>query len=193
MALFSGGGKGNSEAKTEQTAYNEQVATTSGIAVGARNTGTVNILSSDPETVKNSLAASAFTSHEAFNFAGHSADLATQVNQSTTKAITDTAELAILGGNNLAGKFLDSVSDQAVQNIGLLQSLGNSQADIAKNSQDAANQALQASFGVARSVAPQDPSFALETTVGTIGKYAAIFAGVITLVIAIFVFGKKRA
>lgn len=170
MALFSGGGKGNSSAATTQTANNEQVATQSGIAIGAKAEGnTINVSSSDPEVAKYALGSS-------LSFAGHAADVAGAVNESAISGLKGVAELSISSGNDLAKKFLSSVSDTAAQNINLLQSVGQNETEVALNAQRSSAAALQSSFDVSKSVAPQDPSYALQTT---LSKTAYIIVAVV--------------
>lgn len=183
-------GKGTSQAKTEQTANNLQTATTSGLALGAySNNNKVDIQTSDPEVAKTAIAGNVVAEGQALNFAGHAADVAAEVNKSSIDSIESVARYGIGSGNALAGKFLDSVSQTAAQNIGLLTSVGQNETDVALASQRASAQALDASFQVSKSVAPQDPSYALQTT---LSKTAYIIVSLVVAAIgAVFLFRKK--
>lgn len=188
-------GKGTSQATTQQTATNQQTAADSGIALGAGSHGnTVSVTTSDPETVKNSLLASAAAENSALNFAGHAGDVAASVNEFSISALRDTANMSVAAQNDLATKFISGVGDVAAQNVNLLQSLSDNQTGVTLQAQKASQAALDASFAVSKSVAPQDPSFALENVVGGLSKTALyIVLGVAALFIGFFALKGKKA
>ncbi len=191
-----GSGKGNSAQQTNQTASNQQVATESGIAFGAGNTGAVNIMTSDPETVKAALVATAGVNRDSLvtnahvvdsslTFAGHSADVAAATNRQALDAVENIAGGSITANTALATKFIDSSSKDYISGINLLQSVGNQQTDVALGAQTLANRALDSSFGVARAVAPQDTNFTVTTTIKYIAVALAVAFG------AFFFFRRK--
>lgn len=191
-----GSGKGNSAQQTNQSATNQQVATTSGVAVGANSQASINIQTSDPETVKaallanagvnrDSLVTNAHVTDSALDFAGHAAEVAASTNRQALTSIENIAGGSILANSNLATKFIDNSSKDYNSGINLLQSIGNQQSDIALASQQLASRALDSSFAVSRAVAPQDTNFTVTTTI----KYIAI--GLAVVFGAFFIFRKK--
>ncbi len=191
-----GSGKGNSAQQTTQSATNQQVATESGVAVGANSTASINIQTSDPDTVKNalvfgagvnrdSLVTNAHVVDSSLNFAGHAADIAEATNRQAITSIENVAGGSILANSNLATKFIDSSSKDYQSGINLLQSVGQNQTDVALQSQRVASGALDASFAVSRATAPQDNNFTVTETI----KYVVI--GLAVVFAAFFIFKKK--
>lgn len=191
-----GSGKGNSAQQTTQQVSNQQVATQSGIAVGANSQASINVQTSDPETVKNALLANASVSRDslttnahvtdsALDFAGHAAEVAAGTSRQALTSIENIAGGSILANSNLATKFIDSSSRDYQSGINLLQSVGQQNTDIALQSQRAASGALDASFAVSRATAPQDNNFTVTETI----KYVVI--GLAVVFAAFFIFKKK--
>jgi hypothetical protein len=180
-------GKGTSQAKTEQQVTNKQVASQSGIALGAdARDNVINVQSADPGVAKTAIetaiGGNAVVTDMAFNFAGRAGEAA-------AKTADNATQTAIAGNTFLASKFVDALGEDARQNIGLLQSVGQNATDIAMAGQRSADKALEQSFNVSKSVAPQDPSYALQTT---LSKTAYIIVAVIVAgIAAIFIFRKK--
>ncbi len=192
-----GSGKGNSAQQTNQTASNQQVATESGIAFGAGNSGAVNIQTSDPETVKAALLATAGVNRDSLvtnahvvdsslGFAGHAADVAAATNQKALTSVENIAGGSITANTMLATKFIDSSSKDFISGINLLQSVGNQQTDVALAAQTLARGALDQSFAVSRAVAPQDTNFTVTTTI----KYIAI---ALAVAFGAFFFFRRKA
>lgn len=199
-------GKGNSSAQTTNQVSNQQVATTSGIALGAGATGNeINVSSSDPKVAAAAIAGNSQVAGEALgsnvavtsdalNFAGHAADVAAQTNQFATQAVENIAGGSLQLQDNLATKFTGAVSDLAAQNINLLQSVGQQQTDVALNAQNAAKDALDQSFAVSESVAPQDPNYATESLAGTQSQTIVyIVLGILAILGLGFVFLRRKS
>jgi hypothetical protein len=183
--------KGNSSSKQESktNVTNQQVATESGIAVGAGASANISITSSDAETTKNALIASAANNQSAFNFAGHAAEVAADTNRFATTAVRDIAGTSIEAQNALATKYTEHVSDTAAQNINLLQSIAQQQTDVGLKGLDVANEALNKSFAVSRAVAPQDANYT-QTETSKYMLYAVIAVAVI-FGLSTFLFRKR--
>lgn len=184
-------GKGNSASETSSTTNvsNQQVATESGIAVGAGSSASISVTSSDPGVVKEALRANAATSGSAFTFAGHAAEIAAQTNALATRSVENIAGTSILAQNALATKYTEHVSENAAQNINLLQSVAQQGTDIALSGQKLAGDALDKSFAVSRAVAPQDANYSsTETTKYYV--YGAVAIAVIFLGM-LFLRGKR--
>ncbi len=178
-------GKGTSQAKTEQTVTNKQVATQSGIALGSdANNNTINVQSADPEVAKTAIAGVTIAESQALNFAGRAGEAALATSDRATQS-------AIQSTTFLASKVGDVLGENARQNIGLLQSVAQNSTDVALKSESVASAALDKSFDVAKSTAPQDPSYALQTTIGKVGYIIA--AIVVAGIVAVFAFRSKRA
>lgn len=176
-------GKGTSQAKTEQRVDNKQVATQSGLALGAdARDNVINVQTADPEVAKIAIAGQTVAVDRALTFGNESQRIAAQTSEKAT-------ETAVAGNTFLASKFVDALGENARQNIGLLQSVGQNATDIAMAGQRSADKALEASFNVSKSVAPQDPSYALQTTLGKVAYI--IIAVIVAGVAAIFLFRKK--
>lgn len=171
------GGKGSSSAETQNTATNNQVATESGIAVGGtNNSANISVTTSDPEVLEAALKSN------------------TDVNQFATDAVTTLAGTSILAQNSLATKFGQNVSDLAAQNINLLQSVNQENTATTLAGLDVAKGALDQSFAISRSVAPQDPSYAQETLAQNNSKTIIwIVLGMLGLGIVFFFGFKKKA
>jgi LPXTG-motif cell wall-anchored protein len=146
-------GKGSSSAETNQTVTNNQVATESGIAVGGtNNSANISIRSLDPEVAEAAIRGNSTVSMFAI-------DRNADVSKFATGAVTQ-----------LSALFGDHISDLAAQNINLLQSVNQESADVAINSQNLAAHALDESFAISRSVAPQDPNYARQVLAGIDSK-----------------------
>lgn len=206
-------GKGNSSAETKQEVQNNQVAASSGIAVGAGASGnSFNISSSDPGVTAAALQAgvqqSAIAAHtadsafagvvagegQALNFAGHAADVAAQTNILAQKSVSDIAGGSILAQNDLATKFGDKVSEIAGQNVSLLQSIAQENTTVSLKALDNSHDALGSAFGVAAQAAPQTDNYTATELASTSAKtyiYIAIAAGL--ALFGFFFFGRKRA
>ena len=127
-------GKGSSSAETTQTVTNQQVATESGIAIGANSSAAINVSTLDPEVAEAAIRGNSDVSKFAI-------DRNASVSAFATGAVTQ-----------LAGLFGDKVSDLAAQNINLLQSVNQESADVAISGQQLAARALDASFADRKSV-----------------------------------------
>lgn len=184
-------GKGTSQAKTEQSVVNQQTASTSGIALGAQShNNTVNVQTADPSVARTAIEGNVIAEGQALQFAGHAADVASRTNEFAIGSVESVAKYSVGANTSLATKFLDSVNENSKANIGLLQSVGQNETDIALQAQRASAQALDASFQVSRSVAPQDPSYALQTT---LSKTAYIIMAIVAAVFLGFFITRKRA
>lgn len=174
-------GKGSSSAETNQTVTNQQVATESGIAVGANSNAAISVTTSDPEVLEAALKANTAVS-----------SFAADTNKFAIGAVTDLAGTSILAQNALATKFGNNVSDLAAQNINLLQSVGQEQSNVALQAQALASRALDQSFGVSRAVAPQDPNYTTSDLASTQSKTIIyIVLGLVAMLGLGFLFLKK--
>lgn len=196
-------GKGNSSAQTTNQVSNQQVAAQSGIALGAGAQGNeINISSSDPEVARAALIAGnnsqaiaaqaqVATSGQAFNFAGHAADVAAQTNNFATQAVESIAGGSILAQNDLATKFGKNVSDLAAQNVGLLQSVGQELTTVSLASLDSNNKALDSAFGVAAQAAPQTDNYTATALAETSSKTYLYIALAVAAVFGFMMLRKK--
>lgn len=178
-------GKGNSSAATTQNVSNQQVATESGIAIGANSKADINVNTLDPEVAKAAIAGNVLANRDSLVFAGHAAEVSADVNKFSTLAVSNIASASILGQNELATKFIEGAGDLAAQNVNLLQSLNQQQTDVALRSLGTANDALTQSFAVSRATAPQDANYTVTSAI----KYIAIALAVVFG--AMFIFRKK--
>lgn len=187
-------GKGNSSAQTTQQVANNQVATESGIALGAGAKGnSINVSTSDPETVKAALTANAYVTNDSLGFAGHAADVAAQTSIFAQKTVEDIAGGSILANNDLASKFSRNISDLAAQNVGLLSSVANNLTDVSLGAQDSNNKALDLAFGVAAQAAPQTDNYTATALAATSSKTFMYIAIAIAAVFGFFFLARKKA
>ncbi len=197
-------GKGNSSSETKQTAYNQQVATESGIAIGANSQASISVQTSDPEVARTAILGNSAVAGAAFNFAGHSAEIAAETNRLAQAGVERIAGGSILAQSELAGRSIDAqnfltskfstdTANLAAQNISLLQSIGNQQSDIALAGQKLAGDALTQSFAVSRAVAPQDANYSVTELAGTASKLVLYIVLGIAAIFGIIMVTKKRA
>lgn len=199
--------KGNkkSSSDTNITSTNQQVATESGIALGANASGNqISITSSDADVTRAALAAGVASGRDSLSFAGHAADVAAQTNMFALRTVEGVAGKSIdeIGRNSARGfdfaeslstKFAQGAGELAAQNIGLLSSISNANTDVALNAQDKASRALDQSFAVSKSTAPQDANFSLTEVVGTASKTIIFVIVGIAVVVGLFFAFRKRA
>lgn len=204
MGLFSLGGDKKTETNVTNNVSNQQVATESGIALGANSSGnSIAISTSDPEVTRAALGAGVATARDSLSFAGHAADVAASVNALALRSVEGIAGQSIdqIGRNSargfdfaesLSSKFSKESGDLAAQNISLLGSIANQQTDVALNAQNKASEALDKSFAVSRATAPQDSNFSLTEIVGSTQKTIVyVFVGIAVLATAFFMFRKR--
>ncbi len=189
MGLF---GFGTSENTTKTDVTNQQVATESGIATGGSGNNTkISIQTADPEVAKSAIIGQTLTTDRALTFGENVVGANTALNASAINAIASNANLAILGSNDLATKFAKSTSDQQAKNIDLLQSLSDQSAQAELRSQNLAAGALDASFAISKSVAPQSSAFQTESVVGSFSKITYVVIAVAGLIFALYAFRRK--
>lgn len=177
MGLFSSN-KTSTNTTVNTTTTNQQVAAESGIALGAGASGNT-IVTADPEIVGQALATSEFISGRALQTVDASNDRLSAVHA-----------LAIQGHENLATKYMEAARGQAQDNIAFLQ-------NVADNQFAALDKTLDESFGIAKSVAPQDAAYSVQelsrTTFEGMTKIAIAGVAILGLVFTFFLLKKKAA
>lgn len=170
-------GKGSSSAETNQTVANNQTAADSGIAVGGtNNSANISVSTLDPEVAEAAIR-------------GNS-----DVSKFALQSNADVSEFATSAVTSLSALFGDKVSDLASQDINLLQSVNQENTDTALSAQQLASRALDQSFAISKSVAPQDASYAQETLASTDSKTLIyVVMGIVALVGLGFIFFHKKS
>jgi hypothetical protein len=178
-----GAGKGGSQSETNQTAQNQQTAVQSGIGLGAYSSGnSISIQSGDVEVAKKGLDTAAFLGKTA-------TDAATDQLKISTQGILTGAEFSMLGANDLAKKFADSVSTTQIANTQLLQSVSDSQNQANIRAAQLQSQAQEGTFDVLKMASPQSTGYQTETTTKYY-LYAILAAGLV--IVAFFIYGKRK-
>lgn len=170
MGMF---GFGTSENKSTTNVSNQQVATESGIALGANSTNTVSIMTADPEIAKASFAANVGVSEAALK----------------TNALT--SGLAIASAENMSKSFISGVNDNFATTAALLQSSAQDNAAISNKLVGLADKSLSESFQNAARSTEQTEGYQNETASNNTTK---IILGVLLVVgvAAFFIFRRGR-
>lgn len=168
MGMF---GFGTSENKSTTNVSNQQVATESGIALGANSNNTVSIMTADPEIAKASFAANVGVSEAAFK----------------TSALT--SGLAIASSENMAKTFIKGVGDNFAQTSALLQSSAQDNAAISNKLVGLADKSLGESFQNAARSTEQTDGYMAETSSNNLTK---IILGVLVVAgVAAYLFFRR--
>ena len=168
MGMF---GFGTSENKSTTNVSNQQVATESGIALGANSTNTVSIMTADPEIAKASFEANV------------------GVSEAALKSNALTSGLAIAGSKDMAKIFTDASTDQFETTAALLQSSAQDTAAISNKLVSLADKSLEESFQNAARSTEQTSGYQNETSSNNMTK---IILGVLVVAgIAAFFFFRR--